>query len=299
MFRRQVDGHPGVLPDVGLFGPDSELWHVLRERSVVMGGMRALLMHAAHPLIAAAAAQTGMYERDTWGRHERTLRLTFTLVFGSRQEATAAARQINAAHRSVRGVDRDTGLAYAARDPDLLLWVHASLISSFLLFERLTVGKLDDRGRQRFHEEAMTMAALLGLPAVRIPPKVRDLDAWVDARVDSDILRLTASSHQVSAVMRGKAGGTAGYKSRAAGFLALHTLPPALRDLYGIDHGSSDQRRLKVLGATIRAGRKALPANARFIGPAIAASARMRGEATRVSEAAVLPRQWRMGSDAR
>src|SRR6266516_5546799 len=120
MFRQhQVDRQARLVRDVGFFGPDSELWRVLRERSVVMGGMRALLMHAAHPLIAAAAAQTGMYEHDTWGRHERTLRLTFTLVFGTRQEATTAARQINAAHRSVHGVDRCTGLAYSARDPEL------------------------------------------------------------------------------------------------------------------------------------------------------------------------------------
>ena len=296
--RCQADGQPGSAPDAGFFGPDSELWRVLRERTVVMGGMRALLMHAAHPLVSAAAMQTGMYERDTWRRHERTLRLTFTLVFGTRQEATAAARRINAAHRSVHGVDDGTGLRYDARDPELLLWVHASLISSFLLFERLTVGRLGHEGRQRFHEEAITMAGLLGLPASRIPPGVRDLDAWVDAIIDDGILRPSAGSHRVSAVMRGKASGVAGYRSRAAGFLALHTLPPALRDLYGIDHNGSDQRKLEILGAAIRAGRHTLPTRARLTGPAIAAYARMRGEAARVSEAAVLPRRWKMESDA-
>jgi uncharacterized protein (DUF2236 family) len=297
--RREATQLESSRQEAGLFGPGSESWRVLRERSVVMGGMRALLMHAVHPLVAAAAAQTRMYEHDPWGRHERTLRLTFTLVFGTRQEAAAAARQINAAHRSVRGVDRSTGLAYDARDPDLLLWVHASLISSFLLFERLTVGRLDAAGRQRFHQEATTMASLLGLPAARIPPTVSDLDAWVDATIDSRTLRPTASSHLVSAVMRGKAGGTAGHRSRAAGFLALHMLPPALRDLYGVDHGRSEQRKLKALGAAIRVGRLALPARARFIGPAIAASARMRGEEARVSEAAVLTRRRGAELDAR
>jgi uncharacterized protein (DUF2236 family) len=291
--QRQAHERAGLRPDAGLFGPDSELWRVLRERSVVMGGMRALLMHAAHPLVAAAAAQTGMYQHDSLRRHERTLRLTFALVFGTRQEAAAAARQINAAHRSIHGVARDSGLTYSARDPELMLWVHASLISSFLLFEGLTVGRLREPGRQQFYDEATRMAGLLGLPAARIPRKVNDLDAWVDAKIDSGTLRLTAGSHQISAVMRGKASGADGYRSRAAGFLALHTLPPTIRDLYGIDHSRSDQRKLKMLGATIRGGRLALPASARFIGPASAAYARMRGEAARVSEAAVLPRRWR------
>lgn len=270
---------------------------MLRERSVVMGGMRALLLHAAHPLIAAAAAQTGMYERETWRRHERTLRLTFTLVFGDRREATLAARQINVAHRQVHGVDPATGHTYDARDPELLLWVHASLISSFLLFERLAVGRLGESGRQRFHEEAITMATLLGLPAARIPGSVRDLDAWVDATIASGTLRMSSSAEQVSAVMRGKAGGRGGIRSHAAGFLALHTLPPTVRDLYGVDHGHSDQLKLEVLGATIRAARLALPPSSRFIGPALAAAARMRGEVTSVPEAAVLPRRWRTETD--
>src|SRR5262245_7558038 len=121
-----MDERPSWASDAGFFGPDSELWRVLRERTVIMGGMRALLMHAAHPLVSAAAMRTGMYEHDTWRRHERTLRLTFTLVFGTRQEAALAARQINAAHRSVHGIDDHTGLGYDARDPELLLWVHAS-----------------------------------------------------------------------------------------------------------------------------------------------------------------------------
>jgi uncharacterized protein (DUF2236 family) len=291
--RRRLAGQPGPEGlDAGLFGPGSESWRVLRERSVVMGGMRALLMHAAHPLIAAAAAQTGMYEHDPWRRHERTLRLTFTLVFGTRQEAAAAARQINAAHRPVHGRDSVTGLAYHARNPELLLWVHASLVSSFLLFERLTVGALDAAGRQRFHEEAAIMAALLGLPASRIPPRVSDLDPYIEATIASGILRLTRNSHLVAALMRRQGRGAAAARSRAASFLAFHTLPPQLRDLYGIDHGRTDQLQLEALCTTVRLARRAVPVSARWIGPAIAAAARMRGEPARISETAVLA-QWR------
>ncbi|HEX9234861.1 MAG TPA: oxygenase MpaB family protein, partial [Actinomycetota bacterium] len=156
--------------DAGLFGPESASWQVSREVTVLFGGARALLMQAAHPLVLAGARQTGFYERNPWKRLERTLRLQFAITFGSRAEAREAAERINRVHADIHGVDEVTGLAYDALDPELLLWVHACLIDSSLLFERLTVGRLDDEGRNGFHHEQMVGAEMLGLPRDRIPP---------------------------------------------------------------------------------------------------------------------------------
>ncbi|MEU3988981.1 oxygenase MpaB family protein [Streptomyces platensis] len=275
MARNDSAVHPEIPdPDDGLFGPDSASWKVLGERTVILGGMRALLMHAAHPLVAAATAQTGTYASDPWGRHRRTLELTYTLVFGARAEAIAAARRINAAHRSVRGVDPLTGMAYAATEPDLLLWVHASLVSSFLLYERLTVGALDPADRQLFCAEWVFLARLLGVPVGRVPSTPDRVDAWVDAVTASGVLRPTDGSALLAAIIRRPAKGLYGVKLRAAAFLALHTLPPPLRDLYGVDHRRVDQRLLNALCVAIRIGRRGLPERAHLIPPAVAARAR-------------------------
>ena len=59
--------------DPGYFGPHSMMWKVNKEITVLFGGARALLMHAAHPLIAAGARQTSFYQRDPWKRLIRTL----------------------------------------------------------------------------------------------------------------------------------------------------------------------------------------------------------------------------------
>ena len=128
---------------------------------MLFGGARALLMQAAHPLVVAGANQTAMYERDPWKRLQRTLMLTYTMTFGTRAEADAAAEKINEVHTRINGVDPITGKRYDALDPELLLYVHACLVDSALLFERLTVGRLDDAARQRFHEEQMLAAELL------------------------------------------------------------------------------------------------------------------------------------------
>jgi ER-bound oxygenase mpaB/B'/Rubber oxygenase, catalytic domain len=91
-----------------------------------------------------------------------------------------------------------TGLRYDARDPDLLLWVHACLVDSFLLFERLTVGRLDNAGRQAFHGESMVSAELLRLPKERIPPTVPALRAYLDEVMASGILRMTDGARRVA-----------------------------------------------------------------------------------------------------
>ena len=159
--------------DSGYFGPDSVSWQVHREVTVLFGGARALLMQAAHPLVVAGANQTGMYERNPWKRLQRTLILTYTLTFGTKAEAHAAADKINEVHTRINGIDPITGKRYDALDPRLLLYVHACLVDSAILFEQLTVGRLDDAGRQRFHEEQMLAAELCLVPRERSLPRGR------------------------------------------------------------------------------------------------------------------------------
>ena len=265
--------------DAGLFGPQSVSWRVLREASVVIGGLRALLMHAAHPLVVAGARQTGMYERDPWRRLERTLRQTFAVVFGTRLEAERAARRIDDVHGAIKGVDEVTGLRYDARDPELLLWVHACLVSSFLEMERRTLGRLDRDGRQRFHEEQMLAVEPLRLPRELIPPTAERLDAYIDGVIASGILRRTDDAMAVAALVRDPPDEVPRrWLWRLISFLAFHTLPPALRELYGVRHTLRHELALRAVCWTMRHDRPLLPPRWRFIAPALAAGARLRGE---------------------
>ena len=163
--------------DPGLFGPDSVSWRVQREATVMLGGARALLMHSAHPLVVAGARQTGMYANQPWRRLERTLRQTYTVVFGTREEALAASRRIDDVHRGIKGVDPVTGLRYDARDPELLLWVHACLVDSFLVFERLTAA--GSRAVRRPSRESLSRRSAAGCPGA-IPADRAGARAYLD-----------------------------------------------------------------------------------------------------------------------
>ena len=54
--------------DPGYFGPDSMMWKVNKEITVLFGGARALLMHAAHPLIAAGARDKLLFIKEIHGK---------------------------------------------------------------------------------------------------------------------------------------------------------------------------------------------------------------------------------------
>ncbi len=257
-----------VSGDVGYFGPDSVSWRVHREVTVLFGGARALLMQAAHPLVIAGARQTGFYERNPWRRLQRTLLLTYTLTFGSKAEATAAAEHINEVHARVKGIDPVTGLPYDGLDPELLLFVHACLVDSALLFEERTVGALDDAGRQRFHEEQMLAAEMLLIPREIIPPTVPELRRHIDGVVASGILRATDAARRIASLFQDPPP-EAEWRPvlRIVSRLAFATLPGPVRDLYGVPTSAGRRAATAVTFATMRRIRPLLPERYRYIAP--------------------------------
>ena len=265
--------------DLGYFGPDSVSWQVHREVTVLFGGARALLMQAAHPLVVAGATQTGMYERNPWRRLQRTLILTYTITFGTKAEAHEAAERINDVHTRINGIDPVTGLRYDALDPELLLYVHACLEDSALLFEQLTVGRLDDAGRQRFHEEQMLAAELLLVPREIIPPTVPELRRWLDGVERSGILQVTEGARRVADLFL-EPPEEAEWRPILKGVarLAFATLPKAVREMYGFDVGPLKERAARGTLTATRYLRPLLPPKYRYIAPYAEWRLRQRGK---------------------
>ncbi|HET6714893.1 MAG TPA: oxygenase MpaB family protein [Actinomycetota bacterium] len=254
--------------DSGYFGPESVSWQVHREVTVLFGGARALLMQAAHPLVVAGANQTAMYERNPWKRLQRTLILTYTLTFGTKAEAHAAADKINEVHTRINGIDPVTGKRYDALDPELLLYVHACLVDSAILFEQLTVGRLDDAGRQRFHEEQMLAAELCLVPRATIPPTWQALRAWLADFEDRGELQVTDGARRVLDLFFDPPR-EAEWRPMLRGVsrLAYGTLPDGIREMYGVPFGPVKQATMRAAFPTIRAMRPLLPPKYRFIAP--------------------------------
>jgi uncharacterized protein (DUF2236 family) len=268
-----------VTTDTGYFGADSLTWRINQEMTVLFGGVRALLMHAANPLVAAGARQTATYRRDPWARLLRTLSLQLLLPFGSKEEADKAADRINRLHTIINGIDPATGEYYDALDPDLLLWVHACLEESSVLFYELTVGPLTGEEKDRFHRENLVGAELVLLPRDRVPATFTETEDYIRHVIESDRLLVTDVAREVAHLIRG--GPVPWHLKgiwRFIAFAAVGTLPPRIRELYGFRWSGVRQRVLDANIATLRRIRPHLPDRFRLILPARVAQRRLAGE---------------------
>jgi uncharacterized protein (DUF2236 family) len=170
-----------VASDTGLFGPDSVAWRVHSDPTMIIGGMRALLVQALNPRAMAGVEEHSAYRDDPWGRFQRTAGFVMTTTYGTTAEALAAAAKVRRVHLRVVGTDPATGDHYTAGDPDLLAWVHNVLASSLLSTTRRYGGGLSRADADRYLSEMVRMAELVGTPPDLVPTTVGDLADYLRA----------------------------------------------------------------------------------------------------------------------
>tara|TARA_B100001250_G_scaffold81777_1_gene67480 strand:+ start:746 stop:1588 length:843 start_codon:yes stop_codon:yes gene_type:complete len=256
--------------DPGYFGPESMMWKVNKEITVLFGGARALLMHAAHPLIAAGARQTSFYQRDPWKRLIRTLSLQNSVTFGTKQEADESAHRINKLHEVIKGKDEITGGTYDALDQEQLLWVHACLQISSIYFYEKTVKKLTDEEKNQYHRENMISAELVLIDTNIMPKSHEDLKNWIiEKSIDRDYLLLTDVARDVSDII---SGGPVPIHIKPIwpfiAFTAFNTLPGEFKEIYGIKENRLKNFLLIFNLSLLRLIRPFLPPFFRLIPPA-------------------------------
>ena len=170
------------MGDPGLFGPEAVTWRVLGDVATFVGGIRALLVQAAHQEVAAGVADHSRYQEDPLGRLSRTSSYVTATAFGAMPEVDAAIRMVRRAHRPVRGESHRLR-SYAADDPGHAAWVHNVLTESFLTSYRY-FGKerLEPADADRFVAEQTRVGRLLD--ASPLPRTADTLTQWVNEHPD-------------------------------------------------------------------------------------------------------------------
>jgi uncharacterized protein (DUF2236 family) len=263
-----------VREAVGLFGPASVAWRVDREVIVLAGGSCALLMQAAHPVVAAGVVEHSTYATDPFGRLRRTLTSSFDVVFGTRSRAEAAIRRVNAIHAAVRGRLPD-GAPYSADDPEALLWVHATLIDTALRIYSRFVRPLSPTEERDYLREASEVAERLGVLPADLPTEVPELRAWMGEMVSSGRVRVTPAARRIARTVLYPSGRVPRVAWDAAHLISLATLPDPLRLQYGISWSSRRERGVERLAAITRQTLPLIPPPLRFVPHARAAERRV------------------------
>ena len=249
-------------------GPGSITWKINREMIVVVGWGRAILLLLAHPAVAAAVHDHSGFRTSLLSRLRRlrsTVRAMLALAFGDSEQMIAAAAGINTIHDRINGRVRDgTGDTYSAHDPELLRWVHATLIDSILLaYERL-VGPLTIPERDRYCAEAAIMEPLLGMPEGWLPHDSAQLGAYMREMLAGASIEVTSTSRALArAVLFPPRWHAVWPVFRAMQILTIGSLPQPLRHAYGFGWHARDARALARWTAALRTSRKFLPSIAR------------------------------------
>ena len=254
-------------------------WRIHRERVLLAGWGRAILLQVAHPKVARGVAEHSGFASDRWGRLRRlrrTLTAMLALTFGSEAEAAASAARINAIHDRVH--DRLEGPeAYSAHDPDLLTWVHATLVESFLLTYRLFVGPVTSEEGDRYCAEAAGIEPALGIPPGRLPRTERALREYLDAMLAGGSIEVTDTARRLSLeIIRPPAPAILRPALWLAALPAVGLLPPSIREAYGFRWSGGRARALGVLAAVTRGSLPLAPPVLRYWAVARRAERRVR-----------------------
>jgi uncharacterized protein (DUF2236 family) len=277
---------------VGLYGPSSLAWRLNREATLLLGaGPRALLMQLAHPLIAEGVDQHSDFRADPWRRLRGTLRSYLTIVYGTRTAARAEIRRLNELHRRVSGPVRDPlaraisgSTAYDARDPQLGLWVHATLIDATIVAHDAWIEPLSRTERAAYYAETRPIGRALGIPEASLPADLAAFEAYLAAQLGpTGPIRVTPTARELARTVLAPPLGplhpalgrvpTVGYAWTLWPAVAL--LPASVRADYGFTWGPRERAVAAWLGTGFRVWRPLLPRSWRTMPRALAADARL------------------------
>lgn len=280
---------PGADARIGLFGPGSAAWRIDREALILAGGTCALLMQLAHPAVAAGVEQHSDFRADPFARLRRTLTASFAVVFGSTPRAARAIRRMNAIHGAVRGEIPESGVPYFARDPRLLLWVHATLVDTALRIYDRYVAPLTDAEAQAYHAESRQIAVRLGVPEADVPATLTELRAWMGEMIVSGEVHVTPTARSLSRSVLYPTSFPPRFVWDAAHLLSMSVLPATLRRQYGVAWSPARERGMERAATAIRALLLIVPAPLRFVPTYRSALARAAGHPGIMAQPASAP----------
>lgn len=239
------------------------------ERIVLLGWGRAILLQLAHPLVAAGVDDHSTFRERAWSpatRLHHTVRAMLALTFGNDAAREQTLEGIRTIHRRVNGTLREkggrfpAGTPYSAEDPELVLWVHATLLDSIPLVYDLLVSPMSDRDRDTYCAEAAPVAVALGANPDDVPRSWSAARAYLDRECAGGAIAVSAQARRVARLVL--APPIAPLIAPAAWLnriVTLGLLPPHIREEYGFTWRDRDERALGRIVPVLRAVRRATP----------------------------------------
>ncbi|MFC6355565.1 oxygenase MpaB family protein [Luethyella okanaganae] len=140
------------------------LHDVASDAVMLAGGGCAILLQLAHPAIGHGVAAHSDFVERPLDRLHGTLDYLYALAYGDQLEQEEVVRRVNHAHAPVRGETGHGIPSYSAFDPELQLWVAATMYyAAAEVYERV-FGALDEASADAMYREYAELGTRLQMP---------------------------------------------------------------------------------------------------------------------------------------
>lgn len=257
------------MPDDGYFPRGrSPLRQVHEERLVgLFYGQRALCIGALAPLNYVGTSEHSAAKLTPFKRLAHTGKAFESVFFCGRPEADRTLRYVARMHDRVKGTLLEAagpfaaGTPYSALDPDLMLWTFAVMADSAEVFYELFVRRLSDAEREGLWQDYLRFGELFGTPRDACPASYGEFRRWWEERLASDRMFLTEEARYMGYATAFEIPLPATHQlgKRVHDAVMLGSLPPRVRELYGLRYGPREERAFRAGVALLRGLRRLAP----------------------------------------
>lgn len=273
---------PSVFPSAAeadeiIVGPDSVTWQRVSDVRLNLVMVYALLLQVAHPTVGAGVQDYSDFERQPWTRLLRTLEYVTVLVYGG-ERAITAGRRLRQRHRQFKGT-REDGRPYSALDPGAYAWVHATLISAYVVGHAHFGHPMTEAETNRFYGEYRRLGRLVGVRERDLPTTWSGFCDYFETMTRKELVPTAAVERVLRALRRvppppGLAPELLWPAIRIPAAEALRLggvgpMSPALRTRLGIPWGWRDEAAFRALGFACRGLGPVIPERLKVAGPAL------------------------------
>jgi uncharacterized protein (DUF2236 family) len=233
-------------------------------------------MQLAHPKVAAGVADHSRFKDDPIGRLHATMNAMWSIVFDERDQAQASLERVKDVHKRVRGTIKhgdvlQAGTPYDALDPDLLLWVHATLVDSAMVTYELFVSPFSQDDKSRYYDDSKKLARLFEIPGSKVPDSLQAFNAYMEETIAGDTISVGPAAWEAAEEILHPRPIFLKIVSPLSAFITAGLLPQRLRDAYGLAWNKKKETRLHLLAAIVRLLLPILPRSLRVVPQARAA----------------------------
>ncbi|KAJ1336025.1 oxygenase MpaB family protein [Microdochium nivale] len=180
---------------------DPKFLKIITQESILLGGgAAAIMLQISEAGVGAGVNEHSNFAHRAIDRLRTTMTYVYCMAYGTAGERKAVVDMVTRVHESVNGTlneGRDAGRLYSALDPELQLWVAATLYWTAMEMYQNTMGEIRDRQlHDDIYKDYSILACSLQVPPEMWPATRDEFYTYWDGKIAN--IEITRHAHQIT-----------------------------------------------------------------------------------------------------